>query len=303
MQTTSNILMIRPVAFGFNSQTAESNVFQRKVDAENVQEKALAEFNNFVTKLRLNHIDVIVIEDTLQPHTPDSIFPNNWVSFHNDGSIYLYPMQAENRRMERRDDILDVLSTQFNVIEINDLTFTEDREEYLEGTGSMVLDRADKIAYACLSIRTHPKVLDIFCNESGYKAITFLAVDATHTPIYHTNVMMCVAEKFVVICLESIPDLAEREILLTSFKNTGKEVIDISFEQMNNFAGNMLEVKNPLNQNFLVMSESAFTSLNESQIAQINKYDEILYAPINTIEKIGGGSARCMMAEIHLERK
>lgn len=303
MQNTSNILMIRPVAFGFNLQTAESNAFQHKADGENVQEKALVEFNNFVNKLRLNHINVIVIEDTLQPNTPDSIFPNNWVSFHNDGSVYIYPMQAENRRMERRDDILDILSTQFNITEINDLTFTEEKEEYLEGTGSMVLDRENKIAYACLSVRTNPKVLEIFCVESSYKAITFLAVDENNKPIYHTNVMMCVAEKFVVICLESIPDLAEKEQLINSFKNTGKEIIDISFEQMNNFAGNMLEVKNTLNQSFLVMSQSAHSCLTETQITQINKYAEILSSPIPTIEKIGGGSARCMMAEIHLEKK
>lgn len=302
MQSTSNILMIRPVAFGFNPQT-EGNTFQHHAEAENIQEKALAEFNAFVNKLRLNHINVIVIEDTLKPHTPDSIFPNNWVSFHNDGSVYVYPMQAENRRMERRDDILDMLSTQFNITEINDLTFTEDRGEYLEGTGSMVLDRENKIAYACLSIRTNPKVLDVFCRESGYTPITFRAFDQNNTAIYHTNVMMCVAEKFVVICLESISDLTKRNELITSFTKTGKEIIEIGFAQMNNFAGNMLEVKNTLNQTFLVMSESAKDSLSAFQIAQINKYAEILASPIPTIEKIGGGSARCMMAEIHLEKR
>lgn len=302
MQSTSNILMIRPVAFGFNPQT-EGNTFQHHAEGENIQEKALAEFNAFVNKLRLNHINVIVIEDTLKPHTPDSIFPNNWVSFHNDGSVYVYPMQAENRRMERRDDILDLLSTQFIITEINDLTFTEDREEYLEGTGSMVLDRENKIAYACLSIRTNPKVLDIFCRESGYTPIAFRAFDQNNAPIYHTNVMMCVAEKFVVICLESISDLTKRNELITSFTKTGKEIIEISFAQMNNFAGNMLEVKNTLNQNFLVMSENAKDSLSAFQIAQINKYAEILASPIPTIEKIGGGSARCMMAEIHLKKR
>jgi len=302
MQSTSNILMIRPVAFGFNTET-KGNTFQNSAKGENVQKKALVEFNGFVNKLRLNHINVIVIEDTLTPRTPDSIFPNNWVSFHNDGSVYVYPMQAENRRMERRDDILDVLSTQFTITEINDLTFTEDREEFLEGTGSMVLDRENKIAYACLSIRTNPKVLDIFCNESGYHPITFNAVDETNNPIYHTNVMMCVAEKFVIICLESILDLAERKQLLNSFKNTGKEIIEISFAQMNCFAGNMLQVTNSFNQNFLVMSETAKNSLNTEQIAKINKYAEILSPPIPTIEKIGGGSARCMMAEIHLQKR
>ncbi|WP_017259242.1 citrulline utilization hydrolase CtlX [Pedobacter arcticus] len=302
MQSTANILMIRPVAFGFNPQT-EGNTFQHQPEAGKVQERALAEFNQFVTKLRLNHINVIVIEDTLKPHTPDSIFPNNWVSFHNDGSVYVYPMQAENRRNERRDDILDVLSTQFDITEINDLTFTEDRGEYLEGTGSMVLDRDYKIAYACLSIRTNPKALEVFCNESGYEPITFHGFDEHENPIYHTNVMMCVAEKFVVICLESISDPLEKEKLVNSFKKTEKEIIEISFEQMNSFAGNMLEVKNTLNQTFLVMSESAKNSLVANQIATINKYAEILYSPIPTIEKIGGGSARCMMAEIHLDKR
>ncbi len=302
MQSTSNILMIRPVAFGFNPQT-EGNNFEHRPERGNVHERALAEFNEFVKKLRLNHINVIVIDDTLKPHTPDSIFPNNWVSFHKDGSVYVYPIQAENRRMERRDDILDVLSTQFNITEINDLTFTEDHDEFLEGTGSMVLDRDHKIAYACLSIRTNTKVLDVFCRESGYTAISFHGVDESKLPIYHTNVMMSVAEKFAVICLESIPDLAERNDLIESFAKTEKEVIEINFEQMNNFAGNMLEVRNSLNQTFLVMSEAAKTSLLASQIEQINKYAEILSSPISTIEKIGGGSARCMMAEIHLEKR
>lgn len=294
--------MIRPVAFGFNAQTS-GNTFQHPQKGDNVQQKALAEFDAFVNKLRLNHINVIVIEDTLKPHTPDSIFPNNWVSFHNDGSVYVYPMQAENRRNERRDDILDVLSTQFKIAEINDLTFTEDRGEYLEGTGSMVLDRDNKIAYACLSIRTHPKVLDIFCNESGYLPVTFNAFDQNENPIYHTNVMMCVGEKFVVICLESISDIKERSRLTNSFIKTGKEIIEISFEQMNTFAGNMLEVKNTLGQTFIVMSQSAFLCLTEKQRTQLSKYGNILYSSLKTIEKVGGGSARCMLAEIHLENR
>lgn len=302
MQSTSNILMIRPVAFGFNPQT-EGNSFENLPVKGNVQGRALAEFDGFVKLLRLNHINVIVIEDTLQPPTPDSIFPNNWVSFHNDGSVYVYPMQAENRRMERRDDILTALSSQFDITEINDLTFTEDKEEYLEGTGSMVLDRVAKVAYACLSVRTHPKVLDVFCCESGFKAITFHAVDQNNLAIYHTNVMMCVATNFVVICLESVPDEKEKSKLLASFKQTGKKVIDISFEQVSSFAGNMLEVTNSLGKTFLVMSESAFLSLNEVQLAEINKYVEILYTPIQSIERVGGGSARCMMAEIFLRKK
>ena len=302
MQSTSNILMIRPVAFGFNAQT-EGNTFQNNRSDEKIQEKALAEFNAFVNKLRLNHINVIVIEDTLAPHTPDSIFPNNWVSFHSDGSVYVYPMQAENRRMERREDILDVLSAQFNITEINDLTFTEDRGEYLEGTGSMVLDRENKIAYACLSVRTHPKALDIFCNESGYKPLTFHAFDENNNAIYHTNVMMCIGAKFAVVCMESIADLSEKTKLINSLQGTGKEIIEISLVQMNAFAGNMLEVKNTLSQNFIVMSESAFLSLTDDQKKQLSKYRNIIHSSLKTIEEVGGGSARCMMAEIHLEKR
>lgn len=303
MQSTSQILMIRPVAFGLNIQTADSNAFQNKsASQEKVQEKALVEFDAFVEKLRAKGIDVTVIEDTLNPHTPDAIFPNNWVSFHEDGSIYLYPMQAENRRLERRDDLIDQLAQKFDIREINDISFTEDREEYLEGTGSMVLDRENKIAYACLSIRTQQKVLDIFCNESGFKTVTFNAVDQNGFAIYHTNVMMCVAKDFVVICLDSVPDQKEKELLINCFKKTKKEIIEIDYQQMNQFAGNMLEVKNKEDKSFLVMSERAHQSLNSFQIEEISKYAEILSSPLTTIEDNGGGSARCMMAEIHLNK-
>jgi hypothetical protein len=299
MQTTSNLLMIRPVAFGLNIQTADSNAFQNKsASQEKVQENALAEFDAFVVKLRSNGIDVTVIEDTLQPHTPDSIFPNNWISFHEDGSIYLYPMQAENRRLERRDDLIDDLSKKFSITEINDLSFTEEKGEYLEGTGSMVLDRANKIAYACLSIRTQEKVLDIFCKESGFNAVTFKAVDQNGKAIYHTNVMMCVGDKFVVICLECIPN--EKAKVLNAIIDSGKEIIEISLKQMNHFAGNMLQIANKEGKSFLVMSARAHQALNENQLESIAKYAEILSSPLTVIEDNGGGSARCMMAEIHL---
>ncbi len=303
MQTTSQILMIRPAAFGLNIQTADSNAFQIKsASQENVQKKALAEFDAFVEKLSSKGIEVTVIEDTLNPHTPDSIFPNNWISFHEDGSIYLYPMQAENRRLERRDDLIDTLSKTFNIKEINDISFTEEREQYLEGTGSMVLDRENKIAYASLSIRTQQNVLDIFCNESGYQTLTFNAVDQNGFAIYHTNVMMCVADKFVVICLDAVPNEQEKNKLISCFKKTNKEIIKIDYSQMNQFAGNMLQVNNKDGKNFLVMSERAHLSLNSSQIEKISKYTEILSSPLTTIEDNGGGSARCMMAEIHLEK-
>jgi hypothetical protein len=303
MQTTPHILMIRPVAFGLNQQTAISNAFQN-TDApqKNVQEKALVEFDAFVDKLRVHNVDVTVIEDTLEPHTPDSIFPNNWISFHKEGSIFLYPMQAENRRLERRDDIIDELSTIFDIREVNDLSATENNGEYLEGTGSMVLDRENKISYACLSIRTQRKVLDIFCKETGYTSFTFHAVDENGMAIYHTNVMMCIGDQFVVICLDTIRDVTERGLIIKRFEDTGKEIIEISLQQMNHFAGNMLQVLSKKGKSFLVMSGSAHDNLNHSQIAQINKYTEILSSPIPTIEENGGGSARCMMAEIHLAK-
>jgi hypothetical protein len=303
MQTTPYILMIRPVAFGMNEQTAISNAFQNiEAPQKNVQEKALAEFDSFVTKLKDNDIDVTVIEDTIVPHTPDSIFPNNWISFHKEGSVFLYPMQAENRRLERRDDILDELSTIFDIREINDLSATENNGEYLEGTGSMVLDREHKTAYACLSIRTQRKVLDIFCRETGYTSFTFHAVDEHGMAIYHTNVMMCVADQFVVICLDSIRDITERDLIIKRFEDFNKEIIEITLLQMNNFAGNMLEVFNKTGQSFLIMSERAYLSLNDVQIFKINQYTTILSSSIPTIEENGGGSARCMMAEIYLPK-
>ena len=303
MQTTSNILMIRPVAFGLNIQTADSNAFQNKsASQEKVQEKALEEFDNFVIKLRANGIDVTVIEDTPNPDTPDSIFPNNWISFHEDGSIYLYPMQAENRRLERREDLIDHLSENFNITEINDLSFTEENGEYLEGTGSLVLDRENKLAYACLSIRTQQKVLDIFMQESGYQAVTFKAVDQNGMAIYHTNVMMCVGDAFVVICLDSIPDETEKAKVVKAIKDSQKEIIEISLDQMNQFAGNMLQVKNKEGKSFLIMSARAHQALNQHQLDKIRKYAEILSSPLTTIEDNGGGSARCMIAEIHLPR-
>ena len=301
MQTTSNLLMIKPVAFGLNSQTAESNAFQNQNASQiDVQENAAKEFDDFVAILIQNKINVLVIEDTLKPHTPDAIFPNNWISFHEDGTIFLYPMQAENRRLERRMDLITEIKKQFKVTKIEDLSAFENEGVYLEGTGSVVLDRENKLAYACLSIRTQEKALAEFSDRSGYKVIKFDAVDQNKKAIYHTNVMMCVAEKFVVICLDSIIDEDEKESLIATIKKTNKEIIPISWTQMNQFSGNMLAVKNADNQSFLVMSESAYSALTETQIQRISKYSSIIYSPLKTIEENGGGSARCMMAEIHL---
>lgn len=301
MQSTNSILMIRPVSFGFNEQTADSNAFQnRDADQQAVQDKAVAEFDGFVNTLKENGVSVTVIDDTPQPHTPDSIFPNNWVSFHADGNIFLYPMQAENRRLERREDIISKLEDSFKVAHVIDLSRFEAEHKFLEGTGSMVLDRENKIAYACLSPRTDQEVLKLFGEQAGYKIISFEATDANGKAIYHTNVLMCIGSGFAVICADSIPNPHEKVVVLESLRSTRKEVITISFDQMNRFAGNMLEVKNGKGETLIVMSQNAYQALDEEQRLALKKYGKLVYADISTIETNGGGSARCMMAEVHL---
>ncbi|SHM17350.1 hypothetical protein SAMN05216524_1011052 [Mucilaginibacter sp. OK098] len=293
--------MIRPVNFGFNEETAGSNAFQnRNAVKDGVNEKAQQEFDRMVNTLCSNGVDVTVIDDTHEPYTPDSIFPNNWVSFHNNGEIFLYPMQAENRRLERREDIIAKLEDNFAVKHIIDLSRFEVEDKFLEGTGSMVLDRENKIAYACLSPRTNHEVLDLFCEQAGYTAISFDAVDEKGKAIYHTNVLMCIGSGFAVICLDSIPNPHERIVVKESLLSTQKEIIEISFEQMNQFAGNMLEVKNAEDETLIVMSKNAFTALSSEQKLALEKYGKLIYSDINTIETNGGGSARCMMAEVHL---
>ncbi|MEH3114255.1 MAG: arginine deiminase-related protein [Pedobacter terrae] len=303
MQTTSHILMIRPVDFKFNEQTAANNKFQVASETQDVQEQALKEFDGFVELLRQNDVDVTVVDDTLQPETPDSIFPNNWVSFHEDGSVYLYPMFSENRRLERRKEILEDLKTRFELKHLSDLSFYEMQYAFLEGTGSMVLDRTNKIAYACLSVRTDEEVLNNFCMLSGYEPVIFQAVDSDNFPIYHTNVMMCIGDRFAVVCLDSIRNADERIQVNISLKGSDKEIIEISLAQMNKFAGNMLQVSNAAGESLLVMSEQAYLSLNPEQVKTLEQYSRIIYAPLYTIEKNGGGSARCMLAEIHLPVK
>jgi hypothetical protein len=293
--------MIRPVAFGFNMQTAESNAFQNRDDDQQVvQQHAVTEFDDFVKVLRDNGVNVTVVNDTAEPHTPDSIFPNNWISFHENGDIILYPMQAENRRLERREDVIRQLEEQFSANHIIDLSRFEAKNQFLEGTGSMVLDRVNKIVYACISPRTDAEVLKAFCDYTGYKAITFNACDQNGLAIYHTNVLMAVGSHFAVICLESITDTEEREAVTASLKSTQKDIIDITFEQMNHFAGNMLEVKNNNGETLVVMSQAAFNSLTVNQKTALEQYGRLIYADIATIETNGGGSARCMMAEVHL---
>ena len=293
-------MMIRPVNFGFNSETAVNNAFQVAGQDDSAQEKALTEFDRFVELLRSNKIDVTVIDDTVDPYTPDSIFPNNWVSFHEDGRLILYPMYASNRRLERKEHVIDMISEKFDAAETIDLSSFEDQNTFLEGTGSMVLDRDYKIAYACLSPRTDPSVLNEFCKKMDYKAVVFDALDMNGLSIYHTNVMMCVGDRYVVICMDSIPNLSQKNTVRETIKSTGKEVITITPDQMNHFAGNMLQVENLNGEKILVMSSQAYQSLKPDQIIQLEKYNPIIHASLETIETNGGGSARCMMAEVHL---
>jgi hypothetical protein len=304
-QTTSHILMIRPVRFAFNEQTADSNAFQdttARQEAEAVQEKALREFDVMVENLRGFGIDVIVIEDTPDPHTPDAVFPNNWISFHRhgNGTVYLYPMQAHNRRLERRSDIVELLKRRFHISQIVDLSHYEADQKFLEGTGSLVLDRDYRIAYACLSPRTHEELLKEFAQKLDYELVAFHAVDEQHRAIYHTNVIMCVGELFAIVCLECIPDENERNLVRTTLQKTNKDVIEISIEQVHRFAGNMLQLRSRRGDRLLVMSSQAYHALLPDQIRRLEKYTQITYSDLSTIERNGGGSARCMIAEVHL---
>lgn len=303
-QTTDTILMIEPTNFRFNDQTAVNNYFQQKINAFDVdiQQYTLKEFNEMVECLRAKDVNVVVVKDTLQPHTPDSIFPNNWVSFHEGGQVVLYPMFAENRRKERRKDIFQLIEEKGKIINnVDDFTFWEDQNLFLEGTGSMVFDRVNKIAYAALSERTEKSVFLQFCKIFDFEPVYFSAnqsVNKKRLPIYHTNVMMCVADNFAVICSECIDNAIEHKKVIDSLKKTGREIIAISETQMHNFAGNMLQVKNRKGEPLLVMSQSAYNSLNKKQIERLKSYNELIVVAIPTIEIVGGGSVRCMMAEI-----
>lgn len=299
MQTTDKVFMVKPVRFGFNPQTAANNAFQREGFEEKAQENASREFSAYVSLLRANKIDVVVAEDTEVPYTPDSIFPNNWFSTHEDGTLVLYPMFALNRRNERKSEFLDVIRRNFEVRRLVDLTWWETENLFLEGTGSMILDRENKIAYAGRSPRTNDKVLADFCKQMGYTAVVFDAYDQGGELIYHTNVMMSVGTKFSVICLSAITDLQQRKQVVESLQATGKTIIDISFEQMSSFAGNMLELKNRDGKPILVMSSSARKSLTAEQTKQLSGYYKLLSPGLEYIENNGGGSARCMLAEIY----
>lgn len=309
-QITNHILMIRPVSFRMNEQTAVNNYYQKvldSLDADTVQAKAQTEFDDFVVKLRDKGIDVTVVEDTLDTDTPDSIFPNNWVSFHENGTVVTYPMFAKNRRLERRPEILEELKNNgFEIKEVLDLTAYENEGKYLEGTGSLLLDRENGKAYCALSPRADRELLEEFCQKMNFKPVVFTAyqtVNDARLPIYHTNVMMCLGTQFSVICLDSIDDINERDFVVNSLEEDGKKVIEISEEQVNHFAGNMLQVADNEYTPYTIMSKSAYMSLNTKQKLQIEEYNEIIYSSLDTIEVCGGGSARCMMAEIFLNKK
>jgi len=306
LQTADTILMVRPANFGFNEQTAGNNAFQTNDTsrlASEIQQLAIREFDQFVDKLRGVGVQVIVIDDTIEPAKADAVFPNNWVTAHQDGSLITFPMYAPVRRLERREDVLDQLSAQFSVKQRLHLEQYESENRFLEGTGSMILDRPNKLVYACLSPRTDEGLLDEYCQMIGYEKVAFTAVDDKAQQIYHTNVMMALGESFVVICLETLQDSSERRMLMNKFATTGKEVIEITMEQMMRFAGNMLQVRNKAGETFLVMSEQAFESLTPAQLVLIEKHTNILSSAIPTIETYGGGSARCMMAEIFLPKR
>jgi hypothetical protein len=308
-QTTNSILMIRPVAFRMNEQTSVNNYYQKVIDGlskETVNAKAQEEFDALVQKLKMVGVNVIVVDDTLNPDTPDSIFPNNWISFHESGDVVLYPMFAENRREERREDILDVIEDHgFVINEIMDYTSAEADGFYLEGTGSLLLDRENGKAYCALSPRADEELFIEFCEDFEYSPVIFEAfqtVNGERKLIYHTNVMMCIGDTFAVICADCIDDKKERKMVLDSLRGDDKEVILITEAQVNSFAGNMLEVKGADDRRYLAMSNSAYQSLTKKQIAQIEEHVTILSSSLDTIEACGGGSARCMMAEIFLPR-
>ena len=304
MQTADHVLMIRPVSFASNQETAASNAFQRSDFAPTVaQAAAQQEFDAYVGMLRKAGVGVVVVEDSPQPHTPDSIFPNNWVSFGADGRVFLFPMEARNRRLERRAAILAEMGKQFHIREVVDLSGFEAQNQFLEGTGSMVLDHENRLAYVCHASRSHPVAMQAFEEQAGYRAVWFHAVDRHGTPVYHTNVMMCVGSTLAVVCLEAVRDAGERNALCASLHASGKQIIDISVAQMENFAGNMIELRSQRGHPVFAMSQRAWNALTPAQRRTIAGHAEPILAPIDTIERLGGGSARCMVAEIFLPKR
>ena len=309
-QITNTVLMIRPKNFRANEQTMVNNYYQKKDTSllpNAIQKKAQNEFDTLVNKLTTNGIEVIVVNDTEDTDTPDAIFPNNWISFHEDKTVTVYPMFAENRRLERREDILEIIEKKGFLIEnIVDYTSAEEEELFLEGTGSIILDRENHKAYCALSPRADEDLFIEFCEDFEYTPVIFTAnqtVNGKRETIYHTNVMMCIAETFAVICLDAIDDKKERKNVIKHLKENNKQVIAITEAQVNQFTGNMLQLKGKNDNSFLIMSTSAFKSLHQNQIKLIEKHTNIIHSDLSTIEKNGGGSARCMMAEVFLPKK
>ncbi|HIR95319.1 MAG TPA: amidinotransferase [Candidatus Coprenecus stercorigallinarum] len=297
MQTTSKVLMVKPARFAFNPQTGGNNAFSRPGRESSSQENALREFTSYVSLLRANKIDVVIAEDTPHPHTPDSIFPNNWFSTHEDGTLVLYPMSAVNRRNERKPEVLEVIRKNFEVRRVIDLTWWENDNLFLEGTGSMVLDRDNKIVYACKSYRTSEQVLADFCKQMSYTPVFFEAYDRNGVAVYHTNVLMSLGTAYCIVCTESIrPE--DRERVLSSITASGRKIMDISFDQLESFAGNMLELSSPSGRPVLVMSATARKSLTTEQSRELSTVYKLLSPQLDYIETHGGGSARCMLAEL-----
>lgn len=308
-QITNKLIMIRPKHFNFNIETAENNHFQKKderLSNEKILKKATSEFDKMVLQLLKNKIDVTVFDDKKEIITTDSVFPNNWISFHQNGLVFIYPMFSENRRKEKRKDILEKLDNEYEIKKIIDFSSYETDSIFLEGTGSMVLDRQHKICYASISERTNKLALKDFCKKASYEPIIFKSyqkVGAKKKLIYHTNVMMCVAEEYVLICLDLVHNKDEKKNIINTIQKTKKEIIEISEKQCNSFAGNMLQVSNIKNDKFLVMSNSAHNSLEKEQRIKLLKYNKIIHSDLTLIEKLGGGSARCMIAENFLQKK
>ena len=305
MHSSNNIFLIKPANFGYNAETAKSNAFQNKMtkDSEVISQNAIQEFENMAQKLSEKGINVLVIEDSKYPIKPDAIFPNNWGSFHSDGTVVIYPMLAKNRREEKRKEILELIQEKFKIKEIINLSSNEEKNIFLEGTGSIIFDHTSKIAYACLAPRTNKELFLQTSKTLGYKPVYFYSYDRFGKEIYHTNVMMNVGNGYAVICLESIADENEKQRVTESIESSGKEIIDISFDQMSSFCGNMLELEIQEGKNILAMSQSAFNRLTLTQKNTLEVYCELFPIKIDTIEGIGGGSVRCMISEIFLPKK
>jgi hypothetical protein len=297
--------MIRPAAFGFNAETATSNFFQSNpsVSKKEIQKKALAEFDNMIETLQKHHINVLVIEDTQEPPKPDAIFPNNWLSTSPDGLVSVFPMFAPNRRAEKREDILKRLAEKFVVKNLQDWSEYEAEGRYLEGTGSMIIDHENKLIYACVSERTNISVLEKYAATNNFQAIVFVATDNNGYPVYHTNVVMSLGDKFCVLCEEAIDEEWELIAVRQLLESTGHDIIPITKNQMHKFAGNMLQVKNTKEENILILSQTAFESLRKEQKQMLEAYSTLLPVAVPTIEEVEGGSVRCMMAEIFLGPK